>query len=308
MTDYDLLILGAGPAGLTAQIYAARFNLKSAIIGGVVGGLMVEPHKICNWPGENGISGADLTKKILEHVKDLKSEIIIDLAETITKVADGWQVATKAKKTFTARALLLALGTDHKKLNVDGEERLKGRGVTYCATCDAQFYKGKTVGVAGGGNSAMTAALYLADICEKVYLIYRYDSLKGEQVWLDEVNHRPNIIQIKNTSITALVGEAKLEKIMLDQPFDGASEVAAAGIFIEVGIKPKVDLFAAAGGEVDEKGRVKVKTDQTTNLPCVWAAGDITVGSNGLRQILTAASEGAIAAENIYKTLRVQKV
>ena len=306
MEKYDLIILGTGPAGLTAQVYALRYNMKVLSIGGVMGGLMVEPHKICNWPGKVAISGQELTASMLEQVKAMNGEVVLDMAETLTKTEDGWQVETKGKKKFLAKKILLAMGTEHRKLNVPGEVELMGKGVTYCATCDAMFYRNKITAVAGGGNSAMTAALYLADICEKVYLIYRGDELKGEQVWKDEIANNQKIIKIKDTQVVELKGEAKLEKVVLDKPFEGISELAVSGIFIEVGTKPKTEIFKTAGGEVDEGDRIKVKIDQSTSLPNVWAAGDITDGSNGFRQILTACAEGAVAVESIHKTIQAK--
>jgi thioredoxin reductase (NADPH) len=306
MEKYDLIILGTGPAGLTAQVYALRYNMKVLSIGGVMGGLMVEPHKICNWPGKVAISGQELTASMLEQVKAMNGEVVLDMAETLTKIEDGWQVETKGKKKFLAKKILLAMGTEHRKLNVPGEVELMGKGVTYCATCDAMFYRNKITAVAGGGNSAMTAALYLADICEKVYLIYRGDELKGEQVWKDEIANNPKIIKIKDTQVVELKGEVKLEKVVLDKSFENESELAVSGIFIEVGTKPKTEIFKNAGGEVDEGDRIKVKIDQSTSLPNVWAAGDITNGSNGFRQILTACAEGAVAVESIHKTIQAK--
>ncbi len=304
MENYDLIILGAGPAGLTAQVYALRYNLKVLTIGSVVGGLMVEPHKICNWPGKVAISGQELTQNMHEQIKAMNGQVLVDQVETIKQVADGWQVDTKGKKSFLSRTVLLAMGTEHRKLGVPGELDLMGKGVTYCATCDAMFYRGKTTAVVGGGNSAMTAALYLADICSKVYLIYRDVQLKGEQVWINELNERKNVVEVKETTILSVAGTDKLEKIILDKPVEGSTELALDGLFVEIGTKPKTDLFKSVGGEVDEKDRIKVKVDQSTSLPGVWAAGDITNGSNGFRQILTACAEGAVAAENIHKFLQ----
>jgi thioredoxin reductase (NADPH) len=304
MNNYDLIILGAGAAGLTAQLYGLRYNMKILTIGGIVGGLLTEAYKICNWPGEISISGQELIKKMQDQIRALDGEILLDQAAAITKIDNGWQVETVSKKSFTAKAILLALGTVHRKLGVEGEEHFTGRGVAYCATCDGMFYKGKTVAVVGGGNSATTAALYLADICPKVYLLYRGEELKGEVAWIKELEQRPNIVKLPNTQVTGLKGETKLEKIILDKPWQGQSELAVDGLFVEIGVIPKVDLFKAAGGEVDEQGHIKVKADQSTNLSGVWAAGDGTNGSNNFRQLVTAASEGAIAADSIFKFVR----
>jgi thioredoxin reductase (NADPH) len=304
MDNYDLIILGAGPAGLTAQLYALRYNLKVLTIGGVVGGLMTESHKICNWPGEVAISGHDLSQKILDQVKGMGGEVVLDETASVAKTPEGWQVLTKAGKSFVGQALVMAIGTEHLKLGLAEEANFVGKGLAYCATCDAMFFKGQTVAVVGGGNSAVTSALYLADICSKVYLIYRSAELKGEAVWQKELSKRGNIVSIKNTQVKQLLGEKKLEKIILDQPFEGSAELAVAGLFVEIGVKPKTDLFVGLGGELDETGHIKVKADQSTNLEGVWAAGDITNGSNRFRQILTACAEGAVAANSIFTWLK----
>lgn len=298
-----MIILGAGPASLTAQIYALRYDLKVLSIGGVVGGLMTEPSKICNWPGEMAISGHELTEKMVNHVKVMNGEILVDQIEALKSSEGGWQLTTKQGKEFLARAVLLAMGTEHRKLGLESEARLVGRGVAYCATCDAMFFKGRNVAVVGGGNSAMTAALYLADLCPKVYLVYRSE-LKGEAVWRDEVLKHQNIIKVADNQISDLLGENKLEKIILEKEFEGSKELLVDGLFVEIGTKPKSELFKALGGEVDDKDHVVVKKDQSTNLTGIWAAGDMTNGSNNLRQILTACAEGAIATESIYKFLR----
>jgi thioredoxin reductase (NADPH) len=305
--NYDVIILGAGPAGLTAQLYALRYNLKALTIGGIVGGLMTQSHKICNWPGEPAIGGNELAQKILEQVKGMGGEVLLDEIESITKTDEGWVVNTRNKKSFTTKALVMAIGTNHNKLGLAEEASFVGKGLAYCATCDAMFFKGKVVAVVGGGNSATTSALYLADICSKVYLIYRGDELKGEGIWQKEINEKDNIVRIKNTQVTELLGEPKLNKVILDKPFEGSTELVVDGIFVEIGVKPKSELFVSLGGEIDETGHIKVKADQSTNLPGLWAAGDVTNGSNGFRQILTACAEGAIASNSIFSWLKKNK-
>lgn len=307
MENYDVIILGVGPAGLTAQLYALRYNLKVLTIGGIVGGLMTQAHKICNWPGEPAISGNDLGQKILEQVKGLGGEVLIDETKSLTKTPEGWQVLTRGGKSFISKTLVMAVGTDHLKLGLPEEADFVGKGLAYCATCDAMFFKGKVVAVAGGANSAMTSALYLADICAKVYLIYRSDELKGEGVWQDEIAKKANIIIIKNTQIKQLLGEPKLEKIILDKKFEGSTELAVDGLFVEIGVKPKSELFVSLGGEVDETFHIKVKADQSTSIDGMWAAGDITNGSNHFRQVLTACAEGAIAVNSIFSWLKKSK-
>jgi len=307
MNEYDLIILGAGPAGLTAALYALRYNLKVLNLGGIVGGLMTESHKICNWPGEMSITGHDLSQKMLKQVTETGGEVITDEAIAVEKIGEAWQITTRGKKSFSAKAIIMAIGTEHMKLGLPEEDNFLGRGLAYCATCDAMFFKGKVVAVVGGGNSATTAALYLADICTKVYLIYRGEELKGETVWHTEIAKRDNIVSLKATKVKQLLGEKKLEKIILDKEFEGSTELAVDGLFAEIGVKPKSELFISMGGEVNETKHIKVKADQSTNLEGVWAAGDSTTGSNGFRQIITACAEGSIAANSAFTWLKKSK-
>ncbi|NCN25056.1 hypothetical protein COT94_00920 [Candidatus Falkowbacteria bacterium CG10_big_fil_rev_8_21_14_0_10_37_14] len=306
MQNYDLLILGAGPAGLSAAVYALRYNLNTAILGGVPGGLMMETHKICNWPGEKEITGFELSTKMKEQAESLGCHFIYDQATGLTKNDSGWQIATQSGETYQAKVIIYSLGTEHRHLGLPVEEKFKGKGVSYCATCDAMFYKGKATAVIGGGNSAMTAALYLADLCPKVYLITRGPKLKGEVAWMNDVVKKNNIIHITETQVVDLLGETKLEKIVLDKAFEDSKELVIEGLFVEIGLNPRTELFKQIGGEVNEINQIKVNADMSTNLLGMLAAGDATNGSNGFRQIVTAVSEGAIAADTAYKLLSRQ--
>lgn len=304
--DYDLIIIGAGAAGMTAGIYASRYQLKNAIIGDLVGGLTTEAHKIYNWPGDPGISGFDLTKKMADHVHESGGEIISDLVIEIKKQPDAsFIVTTKSGKSFTAKRLLFTSGTKHRKLNVDREEELLGKGVAYCATCDGPFFKGKDVIMVGGGNSVISAALYLADVADKVYVVCRGAALKGEPVWREELIKRNNVSVLYETNIIGFVGHDKLEAVTLDKSFLDSTELKADGLFVEIGLIPQTELFKTLGGEVDEFGYIKVKPDMSTTISNVYAAGDSTNASNNFHQIVTACSEGAVAADAIYKSLSV---
>lgn len=303
-TKYDLIIIGLGPASITAQIYALRYNMKVLAIGGVPGGLMMESHEIRNWPGDPGVSGPALTKKMTDQLVGMEAETVIDEVNEITGSKGDFTVNTKNGKSFHAKLILIATGTKHSHLGLANEDSYAGRGVTYCATCDAMFYKGKVTAVAGGGNSAVTAALYLSEICPKVYLIYRGSELKGEVAWINELAAKDNVVLVAQSNVIGLAGEAKLEKIILDKAFNGETELAVSGLFVEIGAKPRNELFVALGGEVDEFGFVKVNEDQSTNIPGVYAAGDLTNSSNYFRQIATAVGEGSIAADTAFKALK----
>ena len=301
---YSLVIVGAGPAGLTASIYASRYKVDNLVIGRAVGGLVFEAHKICNFPSEEEITGRDLTEKMKNHAESLGSSILMDQVSRITREGDGFEVSTEMGKSIFAKTVLLSIGTEHRKLNLPGEEKFLGKGISYCATCDAMFYKDKTVAVIGGGNSAHTASLYLSEVAKRVYQIYRGDNMRGETVWIDQLTNNDKIEILYNTQVVGIKGENRLEKIVLDTPYKNQKEILIDGLFIEIGTIPRTSLAENLGVDLSENRNIKVSSSQTTSQKGIWAAGDITTNSNGLRQIVTASSEGAIAAEDIFKFLQ----
>ncbi len=301
---YDLVIIGLGPAAMTAGVYASRYNLKVLVVGGIPGGLMTESHKICNWPGEPNVVGTELSQKMFKQLKDQEVKIVFDEVSEIKGTQGDFTINTRGNKTFQGKFILMAMGTKHRHLDVPGEEEFAGRGVAYCATCDAMFFKGKTTAVVGSGNSAIGAALYLSEICPIVYLIFRGKELKCEAAWIADAEKRPNIVLVSDNNITKFIGAEKLEKVILDKPFNNQTELETAGVFIEIGSAPRNELFLSLGGEVDHHGYIKVNADMSTNVLGVFASGDLTNGSNGFRQITTAVAEGAIAADGIFKALK----
>ncbi len=303
---YDLIIIGAGPAGLTASIYASRYKINHLVIGEIPGGLITEAHNVCNFPGENEISGFELMEKFQKHAKDLGGEILsMEKIIKIEKDNEIFQLMTQSQKTFSAKNILIATGTKHRKLGLEEEIKYLGKGVAYCATCDAMFFKEKIVGVVGGGNSALTAALYLAEVAQKVYLIARGDSFNGEVVWIDQVKNNPKIEIVYNSAVSKLQGEERLESIELKNTKDEnkISNLDLAGLFIEIGTEPDVVLLDQLSLELD-KGYVIVDREQKTNIPGVWAAGDITTNSASFRQVITSCSEGAVASYSIFSHLQ----
>ncbi len=304
--NYDLIIIGAGAAGMTASIYASRYQVKNVLIGDILGGTTTEAHKIYNWPGDPGVSGFELMKRMTAHVKESGGEIISDTVTDVVKENDVFTVTTKRGKTFTAKRILFTSGTKHRHLGVPREEELAGRGVAYCATCDGPFFKDKVVALAGGGNSVISAALYMADLATKVYVISRGAALKGEPVWRDELLKRPNVTFLPETNITGFLGEEKLEQLELDKAFENSQTLSVDGLFVEIGLMPQTELAQKLGAEVDQFGYIKVKADMSTNIPGLFAAGDSTDASNNFHQIVTAAAEGAVAADAIYKEMSVK--
>ncbi|MDA3815358.1 MAG: FAD-dependent oxidoreductase [Patescibacteria group bacterium] len=298
-----LAILGAGPAGLTASIYASRYNIDHISIGAEMGGYLNEIHKIENYPGISSIAGFDLAQKMKEHAEGLGSEIIHGSVIGIKKIGNGFEIETEKEK-YQAENIIFSIGTVFRKINIPGEKELTGKGVSYCATCDGPFFKNKKAVVVGGGNSAAVAALILSEFADHVDLIYRGDTLRCTPTFKDQMENSKNVDIIYETNIDEIKGETKVEKIILDKERNGSSEMAVDGVFIEVGSDPNVSLVNPIGVELDEKSYIKTNQNQSTNVEGFFAAGDITTNSNGFRQIITAASEGAIATLAVYEKIK----
>jgi len=300
MTHYDLLIIGAGPAGYTASVYASRYQINHAIVGELPGGLVGEAHKICNWPGEKEITGFDLFMKMHDHVADYDVKMFNTKVNEIKKEDDKFILSLASDEELSAKVILLVTGTKHRHLGIEAENRLKGKGLSYCTTCDAGFYKNKITAVAGGGNSAMTAALYLGEVADKVYLFVRGTELKGEVAWMKAIEANPKIEKVFGVEVKDILGEESVSGVQLS---DG-QEIKVDGLFVEIGSSPDNVLGEQLALEKDEYGYLSVNKDQSTNVVGVYAAGDLTNESNNMRQIVTAAAEGAIAAESIFKFLK----
>lgn len=304
MKKIDLAIVGAGPAGLSASVYASRYGISNTVIGGVAGGLVTETHEIGNWLGEQKVTGFEFARKATEHVKSLGADIMPTNVDQIEKTKEDFRLFLSNGEKLEAKTVLLSMGTKHRHLGVPGEKELSGKGVSYCATCDGFFYKEKTVAVIGGSDSAAGAAVYLADIAEKVYLIYRKDKLRAESFWVTSIEQSEKIEVIYETNVKEIKGDQKVEEIVLDNPYKKADSLKIDGVFIEIGLEPSTDLTENLEIDLDEDGHIKVDADGRTTEKGIWAAGDITTGSNKFKQIITAASEGAIATNSIQKYLK----
>lgn len=281
---------------MSAAIYAARYKLKTLVISKEIGGMIVDAHIVENYPGYTKISGMDLMKKFREHVKYFNVEIKEEEVENIEK---GFKVYTD-KGTYQGKTILLGIGLKRRKLNVKGEEKFIGKGVSYCATCDAPFFKDKTVGVIGGNDAAAMAALLASEYAKKVYIIYRKEKIRAEPYWVDLINKNKKITIINNTNVKEVSGTKFLEKIKLDKPYKNKDELKLDGLFIEIGSVPTKALTQDLKIKTDDKGYIIVNAKQETNVKGVYAAGDITTGSNYFRQVLAAGAEGAIAANSVY--------
>lgn len=300
---YDLAIVGAGPAGLSASIYASRYGVKNIVIG-EPGGLAAKTHEIGNWLGTEKITGSLFAQNCEAHAKSYGAEIKYTLVKRIEGQAGDFTLHLDSGQEVKAKAVLLAMGTAHKHLEVKGEKEFSGKGVSYCATCDGFFYKGKTVAIIGGNDSAAGAAVFMGDIAEKVYIIYRQEALRAEKFWLEKIEKNPKIEIICNMQVTEIRGNAKLEELALDKEFNGADILKADGLFIEIGFVPTTELVKGFNLELDEEGYIKIDAEGKTTAAGIWAAGDITNGSNKFKQIVTAAAEGAIAARSVQKNIR----
>lgn len=303
-SNYDLIIIGAGPAGLSASIYASRYGIQHVIIGSLLGGQISETHLIDNYPGIEDCSGFEFSQKLGNHAKKYGVEILPKKVIEIAKNEAGFEVALEAGEKLQAKTILLGTGTQKRLLNVEGEQEFLGKGVSYCATCDGFFYKNKTVAVIGGNDSAAGAALHLANIVEKVYIIYRKEKLRAEDYWIDLIEKNEKIEVIYNTNVIRVSGENKLQTLTLDKEHQGKVELNVDGLFIEIGSDPKIDFAKNLGISVDTEGYIEITTEGKTTVAGIWAAGDITTGSDKFKQVLTAASEGAIATRSISNFLK----
>lgn len=300
---HDVIIIGGGPAGLTAAIYTARDKLSTLLIEkGITGGLITETERLDNYPGfPEGISGLDLTSKMLEQAVKYGPEIA---------GAEVTAVEVKGNKSFTiktsegdyaAKAVIIASGSDKQRLGVPGEREFTGKGVAYCATCDAPFYKDKVVAVVGGGNAAVYEALHLAKFASKVYLIHRRAELRATPVVQEQAREEPKIEYLWNTVVEAVEGQEFVETLKLKDIQTGRqSRLRVEGVFVALGLKPKTDYLKGTL-ELDEQGMIVVSNRMETSVPGIFAAGDIRHGS--ILQAIAAAGDGAIAAVSAKKWL-----
>lgn len=293
---YDLIIIGAGPGSLSAGIYAGRYDLKTLIIGKLPGGTATYAHLIENFPSYEKITGTELMIKMIKQVQKFNIEILQEEVLEISK-KENFIIKTN-KNNYSAKKVIIATGKTQGKLELENEERLIGKGISYCATCDAGFYKDKIVGVVGGGNSALSAAVLLSKFAKKVYIIYRRDKFfRAEPAWIKEIEKNSKIKCLFNSKINKLIGKEKLEKVELEN----GKELELDGLFIEIGGTPETYFLEKIGVNLDKAGYIKVDESQKTNIKGLYAIGDVT--NNKLKQIITACSDGAIAANSVYEEL-----
>ncbi len=301
---YDLIIIGAGPAGLGASIYASRYKLEHVVIGQEIGGQVIEAWQIENYAGYESISGKDLMEKFQQQTKGLGGVIVQGNVNKVTKIQAGFEISTEEGGKYEARSIVLALGMKARKMNIPGEDKFLGKGISYCATCDAMFFRGKDVVVIGGGDAAATAAIHLSAFANSVQLLYKEGTKTFEPAWDLQMSKIGKIAVSSFDSIKDVIGKEKVEA--LEYEIAGQSkEIFVDGVFIEIGSVPGVVVAKDLGVATDEQGYIVVDQTQATNIENVWAAGDATTGSNKFRQIITAVAEGAVAAGSVYKKLKL---
>ncbi len=292
---YDIVVVGAGTAGMTAAIYALRAG-KSVLLleKGSCGGQIINTPAIDNYPGLPGISGYEYAEKLHQQVLSLGAELHFEEVTAVRSVGDEKQVET-SKAIYHSRAVILATGAKNRHLGLPQEETLVGRGLSYCATCDGMFFRKQTVAVVGGGNTALEDALYLANLCEKVYLIHRREGFRGEQRLLEQAQKRENVELILNTVVTELESDAQgLTGLRLQNTKDKAERsLPVQGLFVAIGQEPDNAAFSDLV-QLDKQGYIAASEDCCTRTPGIFAAGDCRTKS--VRQLTTAAADGAVAA------------
>lgn len=341
---YDLIITGIGPAGLTASIYASRYKLSNLVIGKTLGGELGLAHKVENYPGFLSISGLDLADKWKKQVENLGAKVLIKEVGKIEKQNGGFLVEINEEEKYQSKAVIVATGSERRRLNIPGEKEYMGRGVSYCHTCDAPFFREKTVALIGGADSAVSGAIHTAEFAKKVYIIYRKDKLRAEPIWIEEwkkLEASGKGEAIYNTNITQILGgkefaklkaqnaklkampakpsmldkigttkNLKLEEknqvvgVLLNNPYKREKFLAVDGVFIEIGSVPGTALVQSLGVKLDETGHVVVNDQMETNIPGFFCAGDMVSKSATFKQAILAMAQGAMAAASVYKYLK----
>ncbi|MFV0288468.1 MAG: thioredoxin-disulfide reductase [Mycoplasmatales bacterium] len=298
---YDLIIVGAGPAGLTSALYASRAGVKTLILErGAPGGKVFTTHLVENYPGLESITGRDLSMQMHKHALKFGAVYEYGDVEAITKKADTFIVKTNMQE-YSGKKVILATGTENRKLGVQGEEEFLGKGVSYCAVCDGNFFKNQDVAVVGGGNSALEEALYLADLCKSVTIIHRREEFRAEQYIIDKLKGKENIKYELNAQVQEIVGEQKVQSVKLKYKDKTTKELAISGIFIYVGLIPLTQRFQNFN-IYNEGKNIKVDKKMATEIEGLYSAGDVNVKS--LRQIATAVNDGAQAAQSVIEALK----
>lgn len=300
---YDLIIIGAGPAGMSAAVYAARAEFDFIVIEGSMmqGGQVLTTYDVDNYLGLPGIGGFEMGMKFAEHAKKLGVSFVTENVISMDVAGEVKKVVTN-KKEYETRTIIIATGAVHRKAGIPGETEFTGKGVSYCATCDGAFFRNKTTAVVGGGDVAVEDAIYLSRMCEKVYLIHRRDEFRAAKSLVNKAKNTENIELVLDSTVERISGEAKVSLIEVKNKKTGnTDEFAVDGVFFAVGMQP-VTAFVDKSVQMNEAGYIVAGEDCATNVPGVYAAGDIR--TKQLRQIITAAADGANAVTSVEKYIQ----
>jgi thioredoxin reductase (NADPH) len=295
---YDIVIIGGGVTGLAAAMYAGRMKLKTVLIGFPPGGTIATTDWIENYPGFISLSGKELADKIQAHAMEYEIEIVPDTVTAITRQEKTFTVLT-AFSQYVAKTVIFATGAQYRKLPVPGADKYENKGVHFCGLCDGPAYDGKILAVVGGGDSAAKEALIVSQFAQKVYIIVRGTRLKAEPINSERVANSDKIIVLYNTNVERIEGDKTISKIILDQPYQQSKELEVQGVFIAIGNEPLSELAKAIDVETNKKGEIHINRNSETNIPGVYAAGDVT--NTEFKQAITGVAEGITAVYHAYK-------
>ena len=310
---YDTIILGAGAAGMASSIYLSRYRLNHLIFGEVPGGQFLDAVSVENYPGFKSIPGAELVENFKEHVESYGVKIRPERVGEIQKKKEGFAAKTAKGEIFQTKTVILALGARHRTLNIAGEDHFLGKGVSYCATCDAPLFKGKQVAVVGGGDSAVDAAIHLSSYAKRVYLILRRESLTAAPAQVEKLKRLKKVSLIFNNTIKEIRGNKSVEEVVLYNPVKelsgNPSSLPVSGVFVEIGLVPASSLAKALGVNLGDEGHILINPSMETSVKGVFGAGDLALvpGALPFRQIVTSVGDGAKAAAAVFKYLKDQE-
>jgi len=296
---YDLVIIGAGVTGYSAAMYSARLELEVAVIGDLEGGTITLTDDVSNYPGFSQLTGKELAEKLKAHALDYPVYFETGKVKDLFKCKENCFYVVTDNKTYLAKSVLVATGMKERELEVPGHEKLKNKGVSYCALCDGPLFRNKVSAVVGGSDSASKEALLLAKYSDKVYLIYRKEKIRPEPVNAKRIANEPKIEVITKTNITEILGDDRVTGVKLDRPHNGSDTLELDGVFVAIGGIPMSDLAKKVGVEVNKKGEIIVDRSSRTNVAGVFAAGDVV--DTEFKQAITGVAEGVHAAYQAYR-------
>lgn len=302
---FDLIVVGGGVSGLSAAMYGGRLGLKTLLIGEIMGGVMNFAHLVENYPGIETTTGMELAEKFKNHASRYPVEFKEEKVEDVEKIPQGFRVTTSSEK-YEGKTVVFATGSEVRKLDAPGEKEFDGKGVHYCALCDGPIYRDKVVAVVGGSDGAAKEALLLTEYASKIYIINRNDTMRAELHNLQKLNSSPKIKFVNSTNVVQIGGDKLVRKVILDKAYNGKKELAVDAVFIYVGRVPSSQLAAKLGVKLNEKDEIITDKSSKTNVPGIFAAGDVS--NSSFKQIIVGAGDGVKAAYSAYTYLKNQSI